>query len=261
MPLGIPSIMYHRVISSSKELGRYDLGEQPYIIDQSTFLRQMEILTENGYRGRSLGDIEIEGIKKGDVLLSFDDGSASDVEIVLPILKQYGHRAEFFITTNWIGRKGFLSPFQILELANAGMGVGSHGMTHRFLSDLSSEVVIEELKNSQQELEMILNRPVVSMSFPGGRFPVNMANVWEAGYRWVGTSKVGLVRKSSTGLFPRIAMRRNTDMKCFQKIFLTNFIYYCKETTRSFLLDTAKRMVGNSFYEELRNMTMKNRIL
>lgn len=256
MPPAIPALMYHRILANPNELLQYDPGERPYILDLPTFRKQLALLDECGCRGCCLGDIERDGIQPGDVLLSFDDGAASDAEIVLPILEKYGYRADFFVTTSWIGLDGFMSPLQLKQLAAAGMGVGSHGVTHRFLNDLPADEVRMELEDSRQKLETILDEPICSISFPGGRSPKSISPVWSAGYRWAGTSKVGLFCEGSGGLFPRVAIRRNTSMKDYQHIVCGESFYFCKEKVRAFLLNSVKRMVGNAVYVGLRKKLM-----
>ena len=47
--------------------------------------------------------------KKLPVALTFDDGNSSDYEIAFPLLLEAGLRAEFFVNTATVGRKGLHS--------------------------------------------------------------------------------------------------------------------------------------------------------
>ena len=69
------------------------------------------------------------------VVISFDDGDVSNRTVALPLLKERGLAAEFFVTADFVDQPGMLSATQTRELAEAGMGVQSHGCTHRYLED------------------------------------------------------------------------------------------------------------------------------
>src|SRR5882762_5740664 len=64
------------------------------------------------------------------VFLTFDDGELGAYTYVADELEQYGWRGHFFITTNWIGNRGFLDRQQIRELRNRGHVIGSHSCSH-----------------------------------------------------------------------------------------------------------------------------------
>jgi peptidoglycan/xylan/chitin deacetylase (PgdA/CDA1 family) len=53
---------------------------------------------------------------------------------------------------------------------DAGMHIGSHAMTHRFLTTLSGPEEEEELARSQALLQEIVVEPVDHFAPPGGRW-------------------------------------------------------------------------------------------
>jgi peptidoglycan/xylan/chitin deacetylase (PgdA/CDA1 family) len=70
------------------------------------------------------------------------------------------------------------------RLAEAGMVVGSHCLTHRFLPTLSEEEQRHELVASKAELERQLGRPVNAVAYPSGkRTALTRRLAQEAGYR------------------------------------------------------------------------------
>ena len=100
--------------SQDPQLG--DPGARVYALDERTFYEQMRIVAEGfacpSYAWETLAPPD----QPRSVWITFDDGHRSNAEIALPILKQLGLRGIFFITTDWIGRPGFMNEDQIREL-------------------------------------------------------------------------------------------------------------------------------------------------
>src|SRR5690606_13410001 len=101
--------------------------------------------------------------------ITFDDGHASNHSLALPALHRHGLRAFFFITTDWIGRPGFMTREQLCELSDAGMLLGTHGCSHAYFDELDDSAMLGELIESKRRLEEILQRPTPGLALPGGR--------------------------------------------------------------------------------------------
>jgi peptidoglycan/xylan/chitin deacetylase (PgdA/CDA1 family) len=104
--------------------------------------------------------------------LTFDDGSKSWVDVVLPTLTELAIPATFFITTSWIGEQAgsaALSWADCQQLAAASMTIGSHTVTHRALADLDKRTARSELRDSKRELEDRLGRHIVDFGAPYGK--------------------------------------------------------------------------------------------
>jgi peptidoglycan/xylan/chitin deacetylase (PgdA/CDA1 family) len=107
----------------------------------------------------------------GTARLTFDDGGVSFYTIVADKLEARGLRAYCFVTTDFIGRAGFLDAAQIRELDARGHVIGTHSASHptRF-SALSSADMRREWVESRQRLEDVLGHAVTTGSVPGGYF-------------------------------------------------------------------------------------------
>jgi peptidoglycan/xylan/chitin deacetylase (PgdA/CDA1 family) len=68
----------------------------------------------------------------GHLLLVFDDGSASDREMVHPALADLDASATFAVVPERLGREGHLDPGDLAALADAGHEVLAHGRRHRY---------------------------------------------------------------------------------------------------------------------------------
>ncbi len=145
----IPVLAYHGFndkISGSKA--------NKYNIAIDALARQMELLFDRNYRTLSL-DLLVSGEKSPsdkikEIVITFDDGHLSNFTRVLPVLEKYSYKAIFFVTTGLIGKESdFMDWKQVSELSRKGHDVQSHGHTHRFLNQLSSEQVRRELEQSR----------------------------------------------------------------------------------------------------------------
>jgi peptidoglycan/xylan/chitin deacetylase (PgdA/CDA1 family) len=96
----LPALTYHRVASPDKSV--LDRG----VVDASPeqFERQIEFLSRHFH---PIGVEELLAAARGaalprnPVVITFDDGYRECYEVVLPILKRYGARAIFFVTTGY----------------------------------------------------------------------------------------------------------------------------------------------------------------
>jgi peptidoglycan/xylan/chitin deacetylase (PgdA/CDA1 family) len=169
-----PILMYHRIDAVGGPSPPGGVEEKRYAVDLGDFSRQMLGIKRAGYRGVSLGralapPAADEDDRDRRVVITFDDGYRSDYEYAFPVLAANGFTATFFITGDRIGRPEGPLEHQIRGLCAAGMEIGAHGMTHRFLSGLSPVEQEDECRRSRDILSGITGSPVRFFSLPGGR--------------------------------------------------------------------------------------------
>ena len=58
----------------------------------------------------------------------------------------------------------------LIDLSSAGWEIGSHTKTHPTLVNLPTERLDEELGSSKQRLELLIKKPVTTLSYPYGQF-------------------------------------------------------------------------------------------
>jgi hypothetical protein len=172
------SIMYHDVVENDNYAasGFGGEGAKIYKLDRKDFARQLATIQAGG---------------GGEVLLTFDDGGASAYEPVSGMLEQYGWRGYFFITTDWIGRPGFLNTEQIRKLDQRGHIIGSHSCSHPTrMAREPRERLVKEWKESTERLTTIVRHPVTVASVPGGYYSRRVAEAAaEAGIETLFTSE------------------------------------------------------------------------
>jgi hypothetical protein len=123
-------------------------------------------------------------------LFTFDDGGASARRIG-DVLAQRGWHGCFFVSTDFIGTRGFVTKDDIRILVAQGHSVGSHSCSHPArMAALPREQLRHEWLRSREVLEDILGRAVDTASIPGGYYSVTVARTaGEAGYRHLFTSE------------------------------------------------------------------------
>ncbi|MGA9814534.1 MAG: polysaccharide deacetylase family protein [Terriglobales bacterium] len=72
------------------------------------------------------------------------------------------------LTGPWRGRFLMLNAAEVRSLADAGMGVGAHTLTHPLLSQLPAEAAWTEIAESRARLEQAIGRPVWALAYPFG---------------------------------------------------------------------------------------------
>lgn len=257
----VPIIMYHALEDENMLACTSPSGEKVYTLNKTTFLQQMQYLHDNNFQAINLTTTTINDkiINKKYIVITFDDGHVSNYTIAFPILKQFNFSAIFFITTDWIGTPNYLTDEQIKLLHNAGMAIGSHGVTHSYLNDLDAQKVEGELKESRRVLSSIINFPVALFSAPGGRISNNIKkNALKLGYKYIFTSTIGKATLPADNLcMPRIAIKYNTSSRDFRKIVNLDHLLLTKLKIKAFIFDVAKIIAGNKRYEYLRELIIK----
>ncbi len=110
------------------------------------------------------------------VFITFDDGCLSAYTTVADELERHNCRGHFFVTTDWIGRPGFLDEAQILDLHLRGHIIGSHTCSHpERMSHLSWDTLTAEWTRSCSILSGILNGPVKVASVANGFYSPSVA--------------------------------------------------------------------------------------
>jgi peptidoglycan/xylan/chitin deacetylase (PgdA/CDA1 family) len=128
--------------------------------------------------------------KKGNgghpcVALTFDDAFEDIYSVAFPILKEFEFRATICVIAGYISRCSTWDVFpprphctggQLREIAGSGWEIGSHTLTHPDLLLLDDQGIRHEMTESRKLLEDIVSKPVVTISFPFGRWN---RRIWE----------------------------------------------------------------------------------
>ena len=190
--MSLLSLLYHDVIapgeSASSGFGGADADV--YKLDRDHFAQHLAAIA--GVLGESsiIASPAVPHENRSMVALTFDDGGGSAMRAA-DMLEERGWRGYFFVTTDYVGARGFLSASQIRELDSRGHVIGSHSCSHPpRMSHCPPAQLDHEWRDSIQALEAITGKPCVTASVPGGYYTRRVASAAAAaGLRLLFTSE------------------------------------------------------------------------
>lgn len=212
----VPILMYHQV-SRPQDGGAFDDYVSP-----ERFELQVRAIREAGYEIVSLSEV-VRRLRRSAgkglercAAITFDDGFRGQFLNACPVLRRHRAPATFFLIAGYLG-KNVLFPHlapggtavdlpedwlpltweQAASLAQSGMEIGSHTVSHCSLGCLEPEEARREVRRSKEILERRLGCPVQYFAYPFGSraygdFDPKIADLLrEAGYRGACTTVVG----------------------------------------------------------------------
>lgn len=253
-------LMYHAVSDSGSPCDEVGSDDPVYTVTPDAFRAQLQYLDSRNLAVQSLQDHLADGhFGCGHVCMTFDDGNRTDALTALPLLQKYGFAATFYITTQWVGRPGFLDAGDIRTLHAAGMEIGSHGHSHKYFDDMSAGELADELAESTRILNRIIGGPVRALGAPGGRLHPQLSDIARSkGIDTIATSRFDLLRGNRERLsVPRVAVLRTTSIDEFRNMVDGDPRYYRRKRMRHAILQGAKKLLGNRRYERLRSRLLR----
>ena len=191
-------LMYHKV---------NDVPENPLSMPVSLFDEQMDLLRSLDYTVVNLAavlDYYADGkpLPPRAVLITFDDGYHDNLDNAARVLSKYGYPAVLFVPVGYLddrhplpheerlAAQGVMNPTldwdELAEVERNGIGIESHGISHRPLANLEVDEAAREITLSKLRLEERLGRPVRAFSYVKGSEadyrPVHLSLVRQAGY-------------------------------------------------------------------------------
>ncbi len=173
----VPVLLYHRVDTDT------DPERRPFCVRPEAFREQMRWLAERGYQTISLEQLRNYYLHDAEVprkaiVITFDDGYYCNYSRAFPMLQEFGFTATIFLLAKSIREPGstkegwnrFLSWPEIFEMRQAGFEFGSHGCTHRPLTQLSLAEAGKEIGESKRILEEHLREEVKFYCYPFAQY-------------------------------------------------------------------------------------------
>ena len=168
---GILSIMYHR----------FNENKYPSTnIKMDVFDQQMKIITEQGYKfynPKMFLDEFDRPKKEKKILITIDDGFKSFYNEAWPYLKKNQIPFILFVSTEPVGKNGYMTWDEIKEIANSNIGyIGHHSHTHEYLIDMSNSEFIKDIEISTKIFKEKLGYVPQIFSYPFGEYSLFMKN-------------------------------------------------------------------------------------
>jgi peptidoglycan/xylan/chitin deacetylase (PgdA/CDA1 family) len=236
---GTPVLLYHAV-------GDAGLGarERRYQVPLDGFEAHLSVLAASGRQVHSLAEVWAGvGEAAPAAALTVDDGRETDYRLILPRLLDRGWPADFFVNPGTLGRPGYLTWPQAREMAEAGMGVQSHGYDHATFWGLSRAALRRQIGDSRRALEDGTGRRVSFLAAPFGHLTDPVVEVaLEEGYRAVCTSWSwpARPRRKTVG---RVAMYATTSSDGLARVLEGRLLPYAGRALRAAVVYPPKRIV------------------
>ncbi|WP_432677981.1 polysaccharide deacetylase family protein [Rhodococcus pyridinivorans] len=100
------------------------------------------------------------------VSITFDDGFADQVRAAR-LLSQHGLQGTFYVNSGTIGKPGYLTPDDLVEMGNSGHEIGGHTVNHAMIETLPIEEAQREICVDRSTL-LAWGFPVRSFAYPFG---------------------------------------------------------------------------------------------
>ena len=246
--------MYHELERAGRPLCSADAGYVRYVVREDDFRAQMDAMAASGKFGVGVSEwlAAPAASAANQVVITFDDGCETDLIAAAPILQAHAFGATCYLTVDFLDRPGFLTRTQVRELAATGIEIGSHSVSHAYLSDLDDAALHREIVESRHELELLAGVTIRSFSCPGGRYDDRVLSVArKAGYESVTTSRAEWNHHQRPAeLLGRIAIMQDTTLADFSSTLSGRDLG--ARRLRNSALGAAKAVLGNTLYEKLR---------
>ncbi len=163
--LGILSLMYHR----------FDENKYPSTnIQMSVFIEQIQIIKNLNYQfydpAKLIPNFQIPK-KKKKILLTIDDAFSSFYEIAWPYLKKNKIPFILFVSTEPIGKSGYMSWKEIKEIEKESFAyIGHHSHSHDYLVKLNNKNFINDIDLATKIFIKNLGYNPAFFSYPFGEY-------------------------------------------------------------------------------------------
>ena len=159
------SIMYHR----------FDENKYPSTnIRMDIFLKQIQLIKDSNYEFIHPEDFQNNfdvPKKQKKVLLTIDDAFQSFYEIAWPFLKENEIPFILFVSTEPVGKRGYMTWDQIKEIENENFAViGHHSHSHEYLIDQSNQNFIKDIETANQIFDNKIGYIPNLFSYPFGEY-------------------------------------------------------------------------------------------
>ncbi len=210
-PKHIPILMYHKVVDQAVNSPHRIFIHKELFAKHLSWFRKWKFtsLTFEQLSQYKSGKLSFWDFPKKPIVLTFDDGYENNLQFAVPELKKQNFVGVFYLladssvsTNQWDLDENpnepqfrLLNPLQRRQLVAEGMEVGSHGFSHRLITEMSFSEAAKEIGASKQQLEAELNTPIRSFAFTYGQRRNDMDEVLRTnGYDFaVNTDSGGLV--------------------------------------------------------------------
>lgn len=232
-------------------------------VTPSRLEEQVRWLLDRGYRGATFADAA-RSTDGRTFAVTFDDGYRSVLLAALPVLERLDVPATLFPNIVYLDaaelnvgpalRRWLDSPFraelesltwdEVRLLAEKGWEIGSHTVTHPYLTRVPDDQLERELVDSKRRLEDELGRPCETLAYPSGDHDARViAAAGRAGYSFAAALPRRLPSVPQPLAWPRISVSRDDTMLLF-RLKVSRIVRHVRSTAAWTHMDDLRRRVG-----------------
>lgn len=186
------------------------------------FRSQIEYLRANGWRALSLDEL-LAGHQGGQwqprtFALTFDDGFVNFFEHALPVLRECEFTATVFVISDWVGRTNdwqsqlawvprhpLMDWSKLRTIADAGIEIGAHTISHPHLARLSATDAACEIVDCQRIIQDRVGHAAQAFAYPYGEMSRTAEAIVAQNYRAGFSTRLGFATgQSHVTAFERI---------------------------------------------------------
>jgi len=192
----VPILTYH-VLRAAPPAPRSPASASLWVPERR-FDAQLEALARAGYHGVTLSQADAAwhggpALPDKPVVVSFDDGYASQYDVAGPELRKLGWPGVLNLWTGRLGARGGLTTAQVRTLLAQGWELASHSLTHPDLTKVGATRLAREVSGSRSMLRRLFGVAVNFFCYPYGRTDAAAtAAVRRAGYTGATTAHHGV---------------------------------------------------------------------
>jgi len=215
----VPVLIYHHVKWNKPS---DDAIERGLTVSPTQFQQELDYLVRDHFHTVTAAQL-VSDLRSGaslpsrPVVLSFDDGYADMYGTAYPFLRQHHMRATFFIVPGFLDTVRYLSWRQVEDMADHGMDIEAHSMSHPDLTLVPAAQARGEVQDSRRDLEKRLHRSVRIFAYPYGDYNAAvLSDVARAGYWAAFTTHQGWWQRSDGLLtLPRVYVDFDDTLRIF----------------------------------------------
>ncbi len=202
---GVLSIMYHR----------FDENKYPSTnIRMNIFLEHIASIKDNEFEfyNPKLFSEEFDKPKdKKKILLTIDDAFLSFYENAWPILKKNKIPFILFVSTEPIGKRGYMTWEQIKEIEEEEFAfIGNHSHTHEYLINFSFSDFKDDINKSIKIFNTNLGYNPIFFSYPFGEYSLQQKNFIKKNFKYAFGQHSGVIDSTKDKYeLPRFPINEN----------------------------------------------------
>lgn len=202
-PVPVPILMYHAIRTAPPGAPRPSLYVRP-----KELAAHVRALRRAGYGAVTLQRVwdawhGRSRLPRRPVVLSFDDGYASQVRIALPVLRRAGWPGVLNLALDRVDDLG--GDTAVRRLIDAGWQIDAHSRTHADLTKVPAPQLADETAGARADLARRFGVPARFFAYPYGRYDARVvAATRRAGYLAATTVRQGFATRGTRYALARV---------------------------------------------------------